>query len=327
MFHTEGKKMSLRGRIAIGLGLIAVLVGIGLPVAAQQNGGSGLSISPTRSEFQIEPGKSDSIKITLKNVSGIDIIAKATINDFESDDATGEPKILPESNKSTGATIRRFVSGVTDVPLKKDEKKDLVVNIDVPTEATPGAYYGIIRYTAVPQGQSTEPGQVALTASVGTLVLIQVPGDITEQIQLQNVTAKLGEKAGTFFRQAPDKVAIQIRNTGNGFSKPFGRIAINNMRGKEVFAYEINSTDPKANILPASSRTFTDVLKNVSLPGRYTIIANISHGSGGEVLTRKVSFWYIPTWLIIIAAVLIVLLVISLYVLYRRRFSRPSRRR
>lgn len=319
-------------RIALGLGASLLLVGLVAPVVAQEQineGASGLSISPTRQEFVIEPGQQDTVPISLKNVSGTDITARAFINDFEATD-TGEPRIIVDPNRQSPASIRNFLSDVVDVELKKDERKDFEIPVQVPADAPPGAYYGIIRYAAIPTGRDApEEGQVALTASVGTLVLIEVPGDITEQIQIRNLRVLRDDKSSSFFLKAPNKAAIEIKNNGNSFSKPFGRVSVTDMRGKEVYSYELNNSNPRGNILPASSRVFTDPLQNVTTPGRYTVTANISHGTGSEVITHSSSFWYMPAWVLAIIALLILAIIVVAYVIYRKRFktSRKSKKR
>jgi hypothetical protein len=192
-----------------------------------------------------------------------------------------------------------------------------------------GAYYGIIRYSAIPKDQAEDPdgGNVALTASVGTIVLITVPGDINEQIQLRSIKVGVGDMLGNFFWKKPDNSRVEIKNLGNGFAKPFGRVSLSNMSGNEIYAYELNNTDPRANILPNSTRIFQDKLEGITSPGRYTVTASISHGSGGEVLTEKVSFWYIPLWMLILIGLILVALAITIYAFYKRRFRSHSRKR
>jgi len=317
-------------RILLVLGALIFASSIGLGVSAQeQGGGSGLVISPTRTELEIIPGSTEKLKITLQNVSGVDIIAKAQVNDFESNGKTGEPKIFPNSEKQTSASVRNFLTNVQDIPLKKDEKKDFEIDIAVPANAAPGAYYGIVRYAAVPAvaAEATDR-QISLTASVGTLVLLTVPGDITEQIQLQSLRAENVDGSGnatarSFFTKKPTQVSAEIKNNGNGFSKPIGRISILK-GGKEVFSYELNGTEPRANILPNSTRIFSNNIEKVNTPGRYKVSANISHGSGGEVITTESSFWYVPMWCFYVLAGLLLALIALGYLVYRKKFSGRS---
>lgn len=323
--------MSAWRRIALSLGVTLLVVGFSLSAIAQeQRTGSGLIISPTQNEFQIEPGQSKVIKISLKNVSGVDIVAKVAINDFEADNLTGVPRIITDTTKSSPNSVRNFLDGVTDIELKNDEKKEFEIGVNIPANTPAGGYYGIVRYSAIPVAQQTpDSGQVALTASVGTLVLVEVPGNITEQIQISSLRVLQNKKSGSFFLKTPDEVAIEIKNIGNSFSKPFGRVNVSKAGGGEIYSYELNNTDPKGNILPASSRTFTDKLENVKSPGRYTVTANISHGKGGEILTYQSSFWYVPSWLLGLIIAAILALIVGGYVLYRTRFrgSRAKKRR
>jgi len=302
---------------------IALLAAVSI-TKAQETGGSGLSISPTRTELRIERGGNNKVEISVRNVTRGPIVAKPFISDFTSDDATGEPRL---TDKRNSASIAPFVKGLQDIPLAPGENKNVTYTVNIPNDAVAGAYYGAITYRAVPANQANlESGEVALTANVASLVLVEVPGDITEQIQVSSVKVLKADKASSFFTGKPNKVAISIKNNGNSFSKPFGTVSVTDMSGKEVHSYELNNATPRGNILPKSSRTFTDDLKGVKKPGRYTVTANISHGTGGEVLTQKVSFWYVPVWLIITLIVLVAAIAGGIYWLYRKQFGSKKKK-
>ncbi|HEX5395042.1 MAG TPA: hypothetical protein VFW52_01695, partial [Candidatus Saccharimonadales bacterium] len=245
--------------------------------------------------------------------------AQASIYDFESDNNTGSPKILGESKGDNPHSISKFVSGLEDVPLKVGEQKKVTLPVQAPSNAVPGAYYGIIRYKAVPAGANAPaPGEVSLSASVGTIVLISVPGNVKEQVQLTGLHVYKDTTDATLFFDKPNKAGVEIKNLGNGFVKPFGTVEINNMAGKKIYSYQLNNTNPRATILPNSSRIFTDAIKNISGPGRYTVTASVSYGTGSQVLTLKKTFWYIPLWLAGIILAVLLLLVLLAYLAYRR---------
>jgi hypothetical protein len=315
--------------------LVAMFVTVGLMpsglVVAQGNEiGSGLSISPTRTDLVINPGTAGDLSISVKNVTGGNIIAKAFVNDFESDNVTGEPRLITDSNVKSSSSIKDFIVGLEDLSLGIDETKQAALQLDIPTDAAPGAYYGVIRYQAVPvdeQGNETDGGQVALTASVGSIVLVEVPGDITQKIEIRSVAAYLNDKKGSFFTKKPTQAGVEIENLGNGFARPFGKVVVKDMFGSQVHSYEMNNTNPRGVVLPESNRVFKDPLEGVSKPGRYTVTADISYGNGGEVYSVSSTFWYLPTWLILTAAVLVLGLVAFAYVLYRKYKTRSTKAR
>ena len=299
--------------------LVLILLGAAPAVAQQDKPGSGLSISPTLSELTLKPGQANALDITLKNITSNKITAQASIYDFESDGNTGSPKILGETKSDNPHSINKFVSGLEDVPLNVGEQKKVTLTMQAPSDVVPGAYYGIIRYKAIPTGENAPaPGEVSLSASVGTIVLISVPGNVKEQVQLTGLHVYKGDSDGTLFFDKPNKVGVEIKNLGNGFVKPFGAVEVRDMTGKKIYTYQLNNSNPRATILPGSSRIFQDALKNVSGPGRYTVTASVSYGSGSQVLTLKKTFWYIPLWLAGIIIGVPVLLIALAYLAYRR---------
>jgi hypothetical protein len=317
------------------IAFVAVMSLIGLTsftgvLAQDQPIGSGLSISPTRTDLVVNEGSSAELNISIKNVTGGNIIARAFINDFEPDGVTGEPRLITEEGVRSAASIRDFVIGLDDVPLGIDETKDIAMTVDIPAGASPGAYFGVIRYQAVPVdeegNETTDPGQVALTASVGSIVLVEVPGDIRSQIEIKNLSAYVGDDRGTIFTKQPTHLGIEIENLGNGFARPLGKIRLENMFGSEIVNYEVNNTNPRGVVIPDSTRVFRDEVSGISTPGRYTISADISPTNGGEVYSVSSTFWYLPTWFLLVTLGVVIAIVGLAYYLYRK-YTKTNKRR
>jgi hypothetical protein len=293
--------------------------------------GSGLSISPLHNQLTLDPGQSTTIKLNIKNITKNDITAKAYVNDFKSDNNTGNPVIITDPKVQLPTSIKKFVRPA-DVPLAVGEKKEVVVPVNIPQGATPGAYYGIIRYRAIPAGSlAPKEGEVSLSASVGTIVLIQVKGDLKERAQLSALRVYNGESSGTIFFHKPNKVGVEIANLGNSFVQPFGKITITNTSGKEIYSYEVNNNQPRSTVLPGSKRMFTNPIKNIDKPGRYTVNASIAVNNGSDVLVSQKTFWYITGSLLLAILGVLVLLIILTFLAYRqyrksRRHTRRSRR-
>jgi hypothetical protein len=289
------------------------------PPATAQQGGSGLQISPTRYELDIVPGEVGIITFTLKNVTASDIVAQASLNDFESDGDTGQPKLIIDESEPRPTSLKKFVDNLTDVELEAGETKEIKLNLDVPVDTAPGAYFGAVRYAAIPKEviDDNDNRQVALTASVASLVLLTVPGDVTESVSFDSLNVEKNENAGTFFTDAPQEVALKLSNTGNSFIRPFGKVSV--YKGSnEVYSYELNNTEPRGNVLPGSSRTFRSSIENVGGFGKYKVVANVSYSEGGELLTQEKVFYVIPIWLWAVIGLLVIGLVVGIYLLRRK---------
>lgn len=319
------KKISALSLLSVfALAVLAIPLAVAQDNNSQNGGGSGLQLSPTRSEISAQPGETKSFKITLKNVTQGEVNAQAFINDFESDNVSGTPQIIvDETKEKTPYSISSMLSPLQDVTLKPGESKEIEYSVTVPGNASPGAYFGALRYAAVPAGQDTSQfdRQVSLTASVAHLVFVEVPGEVTQKIAINSVQAQLNGNSGKFFFKAPNKSAVTVENMGNGFSRPFGKVELTRGSDKAVYSYDLNNTDPKGIVLPRSKRVFTDDLKNVSTPGKYTLTASVAYGNGGEVVSYSTSFWYLPIWFLIVLAAVIILLVVGGIFLYKKYLS------
>lgn len=310
--------------VAVGVLLVAFMV----PVAqAQETNGSGLQISPTRTEIDGQAGDVKTFKISLKNVTQGAVFAKAYLNDFESDGVTGTPKIVTDTSKRTPYTIANMLSGLQDVSLKPGESKSIELTVTVPDNVNPGAYFGAVRYAAVPEAQAgnDQSQQVALTASVAHLVFINIPGDVTEQIELQKLDISKDDKTSGIFFSTPNKAKLTVKNLGNGFSRPFGNVVIQNSSGKEVFSYDVNATEPKGIVLPNSTRVFDNKIEKISRPGKYKAVASVAYGNGGEIVNYETSFWYLPVWFLAVAAGVLILLIGGGFFGYKKFVSKAGK--
>lgn len=285
-----------------------------------QEASSGLQISPTRSEVTIKPGASETITLSIKNITSGVITAKAELDDFEADNDTGTPKLLTNLSEPAASSIKPFYGGIPDTTLAVGEAKKVTVKLSIPLDQSAGGYYGVLRFKAFPANANQDKSgkQVSLTASVGHIMLVQVPGKITEKLVAQSLSAEYHKNPSNFFIHKPDTMRLEVKNIGNSFIKPFGNVSVKNSKGEEVYKYEINAIDPRGNVLPKSSRIFRDNIKNIKTFGHYTAVASVSYGNGGDVLTLKTSFWVVPLWMLIIAGVVLLLIAFSIWFLYRR---------
>lgn len=305
----------------------ASFVALSLPVVSAQDAttssANGFKISPVRSELTIEKGDTSTVDISIENPSDIPMVAEAVVNNFiASDDGTGTPRlILDENAEAPKNDFRSLVGEIPNVSLGAKERKDVQVQLSVPQDANSGGYYGAIRFVPA---DITQESTVGLTASVGTIVLVTVPGDLTQKLTLEDLSAgQYDENKAPVTKSIISKgnviIVTKLANEGDIHTKPFGNITVKNMFGKTVSSMELNAVEPKANVLPGSTRTFVNEPDYKSWLGRYTITANLGYGDGGgQLISQTSSFWYLPLWSILVIVGIVLLLAIGAYILIRR---------
>lgn len=303
--------------VAAGLFIAAAVFSV-VPVRAQQASSNGFLVSPVREETVLENGKSKTVTLSVKNATNAPTRAQAVVNDFEpSDDESGKPNILLDGSKSKGGnSFMGLVAPIADIELGPQEEKNVKVQITVPMGASAGGYYGAIRFVPVSNGQDNN---VALTASVGTIFLITVPGNVTQGLELVEIATAKDEKVGRFYIGSGQmSIVTRLKNTGNVHVKPFGKVQVKDRSGKTVEEYEFNNIEPRSNVLPGSTRKFEDKLQKSYGFGKYTVTANLGYGDGGGLITASNSFWVIPAWVLVALGLVILAVVVAAFIVYRK---------
>lgn len=281
----------MRKSLAVVGAVFIILATSNLNATAQS--GQGLEISPPLIELNVDPGKTVTFDIRLRNVIKTTLIARATIDDFVSGGEDGQPKLLIDQDAEPSPySMKSWVSQISEVRLSSEEAKTAKVTLNVPKNASPGGHYGVIRFTGTaPDIDSTG---VALSASIGTLVLVNVSGEIKTSAKFEDFFTAQNGKRGGFFENGPITITQRIKNEGSVHIKPTGTVRVTNMLGKEVGVMSIN--EKGGNILPTGIRKFEQQLKKRWMIGKYSIEANVQYS--GKTITDSISFWVIPYKLI-----------------------------
>ncbi len=287
-----------------------------------------LKVSPVRTDVQIKAGTSGEVPITVTNLSNADILVAAIENDFVQGDENGTPSIILDANEYAPThSLKRFMSPISNVKVPANGSVIVKVKITVPSTAQAGGYFGALRFAPTTPDSG---GQVNLSASVASLILLTVPGPVTEQLNLTNFEIQQGSgKAATDFRTPNDlKVVFRFENKGNIQEGPFGKISVT-QGNKVIYDYDFNQDTPREVILPDGARKWEVPLKNIGEFGHYTVHATFTYGSTNKTIEVERSFWIIPTYMIIAAiAILVVLIagIVFLIIWLKGRRKRAIRR-
>lgn len=267
-------------------------------VLPTQGQGNGLRISPVNVPLTIEKGGTRRVTITLENITASNLQVGGFKNDFvAASDESGEPRIILDDDKNAPVnSFKQLVGPLPTLSLKPGERKDVSVTLTVPKDAAAGGYYGAIRFAPV-NGKNDK--NVSLQASVGTIYLIRVPGEIKEQLKVEEFTAKHNATTGGLFSSGPIDIVVRFRNFGNVHVQPFGKISVKGFKGEVLYETEINNTQPRGSVLPDSIRKFVIPVKtDKKWFGRYVAEGSFGYGSNGELIQARKVFYVIPFKLI-----------------------------
>lgn len=304
-------------RLRLTTGLIGLLVAVfavfGLNSAqAQETGGTGFRVSPARYNLDTDPGTIITRPIEVTNLTDKEQRAIPVVNDFiASQQENGNPVLLVDSDgASNPRSIQPFVLPMNEFSLIPGQSRTVNVSLDIPADASPGAYYGVVRFVAETPSENDD-ANVTLTASVGAVFLVNVTGDTVQLLTLEEVgvAKSSGGDIGGLFSNPPEVAVIRIANQGNTFEAPYGTVTVKNWKGDTVYQYELNSLDPRGNVLPDSVRRFESPLENISSIGRYSLESFISYGDGGKIIEARSTFWVIP-WAQLLVGVSLLALVV-----------------
>ena len=278
---------------------------------AYAGAGKGMEISPLTAEEVRAPGETFTRNITLRNLTGVSVVATAAVHNFEAEGDSGSPKIdIKDSEADTSFSIRSWIQQIPDIHMKKNETVTVPVTISIPLNAEAGGHYGAVLFTlSADSSDSAEQSQVALGASIGTLFLVRVTGSVVEKLNLDGFyTLNANGDRTPFLDKAPISFVVRLNNVGSVHEKPEGNIVVSDMFGHKVGTVIVN--DKGGNILPKSLRRYDQQLNVKNLFGLYSAKLTLVYGNGTTIV-KTIHFVVIP-WQLILMGVLLLLIIIYL---------------
>jgi hypothetical protein len=283
--------------------------------AQSNNSGQALEIAPPVIYINnVDPGQTVKRQIFLRDVSSSELIVTGEANDFTAAGEDGTPKILlGDEAENNPYSLKDWIAAPATLRLIPKEVKTMNITINVPENASPGGHYGLIRFTATPP--NLKDSGVALSTSLGALVLVTVKGDVAEKLAIKDFYVNKNGKKGSLFESTPLNFVQRLENTGNIHEQPSGLVTITDMFGKKVATLGINQ--PPRNILPQSIRKLDQnldksVIGNKKLFGRYKAELSVTYGVNKTTVKDTITFWVIPYRLI---AILILVLIGGFFLL------------
>lgn len=236
-----------------------------------------LSISPLKHEFTINQWTSKTASVKITNNSANSMTLYSSKEDFVAWDDTWTPKFVKvEDQKNPELSLTNWLKIENEnITLAPGETREVKFSINVPAWAEPGWHYWAVFFSP----GTPSWAQVAVVQRLWVLVLINVPGDVKIDWNLEKFS--LQKKSGTWmidatsFDEFPISFKVLFKNNWNIHLKPKWKIEITDENWetlKNIWKESITSTagayiwekmvdyipvnDVLWNVLPKSERKF-----------------------------------------------------------------------
>ena len=281
--------------------VVALIFGMAtspLPAAA-------MSLTPAKTLITIDPGASLLVPLTIENTETEPLTVNLKAVDARQD--TAGRALFGGNLDGTAAWARPEAEYVTLLP---KERRRVIFNISVPTDAAPGSrYLGLV---VAPAAAAT--GQVTLSAQLVSLLTIQVAGLVNEQVNILRFAASPWR-----FNLNPLPLVIELKNTGAIETPLTGKIIISSWGGKQIFSAPV----PLGNMLVAGSTRVLNLTMPLTglgrWPGVYRATLAVTYGLTQQTAEHSSMLYYLPWWSLVVGSMVAVMIVGIFFLHYRKK--------
>ena len=273
-------------------------------------------ISPPRIDLEGKPG--DTLQKIVKVTNGSNdqtLNLKAFVSDFIVENDSGTPIKVTESTSGRYLASPWFTIEQSEITLAPKETAQLIILINIPSNALPGGHYAGVFFEPIPARGVAKTVSYA-TAQVGSLFGITVAGDIKYDALIKEFSVKTNVS-----EFGPIDFTAVIENQSDTHIRPASVITIHDMIGRKLVDIQLD----EVNIFPFTSRTLKGTWDTVWGLGRYTATLTSTYGPG-LVASRTLYFWIMPYRLIVAIAILLLVILVFFIVIRRHLKHREDHR-
>ena len=252
--------------------------------AKPDSSGTGVAVSPSSLRFNVGPGGSKTLKLTMTNDTKKLEKFKLSFADFDMD-THGKTTTLPV-NQYSKYGLSHFVSATPSfIELKPGEKKQIEITLKIPNdELLNKAMWSILmideaeerKFITPPKGNENQMSMGVIPIfGFGVYIYNNPPNVKINKVEITNFTYKKETKEGNEIRH----VVIKAKNTGDGIGFCSSYIELTNLSNGEQKRLLVK----RFTILPTQERDFDYQLPKDLAPGRYSIAGVLDFGSKEEI--------------------------------------------
>jgi len=196
-------------------------------------------VGPGKFEFELTPGESKTMEITVSNRMGVPKVFRIATEDVQGGNTAEVPVVL--LGEETGPyTLKDFINvPQTEFTLQHGERARVPVTVSLPAGTPPGGRYGSLLVSIVtdPNEEATAQTPASVIVSrISTLFFVTTPGDLVREGNFAEFST-LGHKR--FYTKGPISLQLLHENTGSVHFNPYGLVTVTNFKGDQVGYYEL----------------------------------------------------------------------------------------
>jgi hypothetical protein len=288
----------------------------GAASAPSISGINGLKVSPLRTNLTMSPGQNQVVPIYITDESNKPVTLQAIVNDFMAQDEIGTPSLIFNGQNASHG-LKQFIGPINNVTIDAQQQVTVPVDVSIPKNTLGGGYFTAVRFAAA--GNSLSSENVTLSASIASLILVQVNGPgLNQQLNIASFSVARGNGNGHFFVGSSGlNVVVRFNNGGNVQEVPSGKVVVQSLNHHVVMSEEINNPSYPSNVLPGSIRKFSVPLSGLGNIGEYKVSGYFGYGSSSQLLNTSTTIYVVSTWVMIIAIVILVAIIAGIIWLVR----------
>jgi uncharacterized protein involved in high-affinity Fe2+ transport len=234
----------------------------------------GISVNESIFSFNLKPGDSQNISVSVKGLSD----EKQRLSIEASDYEIGEQNdITFTAEDNSGHGLKNWLKADNNQWfLESNEEKQITLSIDVPQNASPGSHYGAILLRSFPEISADNFQKPVISGRIAIHILIKVAGEAKGD-------GKISYFWAPFLAGKKLEVISEFENTGNVHYIPHGEIIVKNI----ITAKASNSELEKHFAFPGKKFRYSSNLDLPGLFGLYEVSASFVDGDGNTLYESK----------------------------------------
>lgn len=277
-----------------------------------------VAIDPPILQIKAEPPANISAPISIENLGSQPVDLNILLMPFKpSDRENGQVMYLSEVPPAYSSVFEKTRildqgSSIKSLSLGPKQKKELILNVNMPRDIDVSDYYFSVVFARSPSsGQASQDNSgTELLGGIAINVLLSTGEKQTKGV-IQEFSAPLLVENG------PVAFSVRVKNTGNHYITPKGTIVIKNLFGQAVGKVDLQSVNiltGSVRAIPSEVESGEALWKEKFILGPYIAFLTLSLSENVPLLERQIVFFAFPGTTILLGLVAL----ITLLYLYSR---------